>query len=65
MTTVYVVTSGEYSEYHIEAVFSTLKLAKHFAKLLGKHDDVEMRQRVTAERAEGLRNEDYQLVKEA
>jgi hypothetical protein len=34
MTTVYIVTSGEYSDYGIRAVFSTPELAQRYAKVI-------------------------------
>lgn len=39
MTTVYVVTSGEYSEYSIEALFSTQELAKQYIVRLGEENN--------------------------
>lgn len=38
MTKVYIITSGDYSSYCIEAVFSTPKKAKEFVEWRGKDD---------------------------
>lgn len=39
--TIYIVTAGEYSDYHIEAVFSTIKKAKEFTQQNGSEYRIE------------------------
>lgn len=42
MEKVYIVTSGEYSDYHIDAVFSTREKAEEFVSVLKLNDPVEI-----------------------
>ena len=41
MATIYVVTDGDYSDYHIRGMYSTLEKAEYAKKLLAARNDVE------------------------
>jgi len=41
MTTVYVVTAGSYSDYHIFGIYSTREIAETYQKSIGDANDIE------------------------
>lgn len=67
MKKVYIVTSGEYSDYHINKVFSTFEKAKEFTEAFTKPSDDEYRYEYRIEEYEldsqdvALKNKGYSV----